>query len=91
VDACAVGEGVISSFVTFTERNGPNARDYCGYAAWSGTSFAAPKVSGAIIALAAAKDLTVAEAADVVLDQDTNRTVPDLGVLVADTEVGSPT
>ncbi len=92
VDACAVGEGVRSSFVSFSERSGQrDDRDYLGYAAWSGTSFAVPKVAGAIAALAMAKDgLTLAEAADTVLDQDTNRTVPDLGVVVPDDALGPP-
>ncbi len=92
VDACAVGEGVRSSFVTFTERSGQrDDREYSGFAAWSGTSFATPKVAGAIAALATAKeDMSIPDAADAVLDQDINRTVPDLGVIVPDEAIGPP-
>ena len=90
VDACAVGEGISSSFVSFDHSKDSGDRDFFGYAVWSGTSFAAPNVAGGIAALAAMKeeDVSVAEAADVILDQDTNPTMPDLGVIVSDEALG---
>ncbi|MGH3342614.1 MAG: S8 family peptidase [Carbonactinosporaceae bacterium] len=66
VDAYAVGERVASSFVSFDdERPG---RDFAGYAEWSGTSFAAPQVAGAIAGLAARTGCTAVDAAHAVLD-----------------------
>jgi subtilisin family serine protease len=52
VDACAPAVDVVSTFfMEFTDdvdsANGLNA-EYRGWAAWSGTSFAAPKVAGVI-------------------------------------------
>ncbi|MEV0349202.1 S8/S53 family peptidase [Nonomuraea sp. NPDC050680] len=72
VDACARGEWLASSFL---ERD-----DFTGFAVWSGTSFATALVAGAIAA--AAKDLPVKEAAGRVLDPETTRQIPDLGVLI---------
>jgi subtilisin family serine protease len=84
VDACAVGEGVTSSFVDFTGRDATPDDDFAGYARWSGTSFAAPKVTGAIAAVALAKpDLEISDAADQILDHEGNRTMADLGVIVS--------
>lgn len=88
VDACAVGERVTSSFVTF---DGPVAStgDYdqdrfSGYAVWSGTSFATPVVAGTIAAIMASDDVTATVAADRVLDAASAvRSMPDLGVVVA--------
>jgi subtilisin family serine protease len=53
-----------------------------GFATWSGTSFAAPAVAGAIAGLIAAEGLPAAAAADRVLDPMTEPTLPDLGVHV---------
>jgi subtilisin family serine protease len=56
VDAWAPGEHVASSFVTFDGPEPPRCDIdpdcFRGYATWSGTSFAAPGVSGAIAARA---------------------------------------
>jgi subtilisin family serine protease len=86
VDACAPGVGITSCFVRF---DGPRPRvrgidpdDFRGYAAWSGTSFAAPAVAGAIAGLAAAEDLPAVVAADRILDPGGRRVLPDLGVAV---------
>jgi subtilisin family serine protease len=86
VDACAPGVGVTSCFVRF---DGPRPRvrgidpdDFAGYATWSGTSFAAPVVAGAIARLAGGEGLSGAEAAARVLDPARRRTLPDLGVLI---------
>ncbi|MFF5208102.1 S8 family serine peptidase [Streptosporangium sp. NPDC000396] len=72
VDACARGEWLTSAFL---ERGA-----FHGYAHWSGTSFAAAVVSGAIAA--AARDRTPKEAAEHVLDPLRSRQIPDLGVVV---------
>lgn len=79
VDACAIGVDVSSTFVTFEDEDGP---DFQGYATWSGTSFAAPRVAGAIAHLAATKDISAADAAELLLDPDTNVRIPDLGTVV---------
>jgi subtilisin family serine protease len=47
VDACAPGVDVLSTYLFHEETGGPR-RSYDGYATWSGTSFAAPKVAAAI-------------------------------------------
>jgi subtilisin family serine protease len=85
VDAATPGVGVTSAFVTF---NGSRPRlgsidpdDFRGYASWSGTSFTAPAVTGAIAARMATDDLPATEAADRILDPSVARTLPDLGVL----------
>lgn len=90
VDACAPGVGVASSFVRF---DGPRPRsqqrvsgidpdEFLGYATWSGTSFAAPVVAGAIARMAAAEDLPPTVAADRVLSAAGALTLPDLGVII---------
>lgn len=72
VDACARGEWLTSAFL---ERG-----EFGGYASWSGTSFAAALVAGAIAD--AARDMPAAQAAKLVLDPQATRQIPDLGVLV---------
>ncbi|WP_424529990.1 S8 family peptidase [Sphaerisporangium viridialbum] len=72
VDACARGEALTSSFVDF--------QHFHSYAVWSGTSFAAAVVAGAIAA--AARHMSPGEAANHVLDPGHGRRFPDLGVLV---------
>lgn len=47
VDVSVVGAGVLSTFLDF---DGPK-EEFRGWARWSGTSFAAPRVAGAIAAL----------------------------------------
>ncbi|HKQ61506.1 MAG TPA: S8 family serine peptidase, partial [Candidatus Polarisedimenticolaceae bacterium] len=47
VDCCAPGVGIVSTFVTR-----PGEGFASGYAAWTGTSMAAPAVAGTIAALA---------------------------------------
>ncbi|GII87157.1 serine protease [Sphaerisporangium siamense] len=72
VDACARGEDLTSSFVDFAP--------FRSYASWSGTSFSAALVAGAIAA--AARHMPPAEAAAHVLDPGRGRRFPDLGVFV---------
>jgi len=86
VDACSIGERVASCFVTF---DGPDPStgvydddNFTGYAEWSGTSFAAPRVLGAIAAAALEHGISTGAAADRVLDPDATRAMPDLGVVV---------
>lgn len=94
VDACAVGEGVTSTFVTF---NGPQrpSGDYdpdrfVGYARWSGTSFAAPRFAAAIAARVTAKSEPASHAADALLDPTGRRSFPDLGVALDDAPGTTP-
>lgn len=84
VDASTVGENVISSFFTFDGPVGASStpEDFTGYAAWSGTSFAAPRVAGAIAARAAAQGVSASAAAAEILDPTEHPSMPDLGVLV---------
>jgi subtilisin family serine protease len=87
VDACAPGVGVTSCFVRFDGPRPPvrgiDPDAFAGYAAWSGTSFAAPAVAGTIARLACSEDLPVPAAADRLLDPARQRALPDLGVILA--------
>ncbi|MEU5862805.1 S8/S53 family peptidase [Nonomuraea sp. NPDC047529] len=72
VDACARGDWLTSSFL--------DTGEFGGYAAWSGTSFAAALVSGAVAD--AARSEPAKEAVERLLDSRRSRQIPDLGVLV---------
>jgi subtilisin family serine protease len=48
VDACAPGIDVVSTYFANHTETSPPERVFDGWAAWSGTSFAAPKVVGAL-------------------------------------------
>jgi subtilisin family serine protease len=74
VEACAVGADVPGAFPL------PDGRP--GYARWSGTSFAAPVVTGAIARAAARHGIPAADAADLVLDP-TGRHEAGLGIVIA--------
>jgi subtilisin family serine protease len=74
VEACAVGQDVHSAYTS--------ADGSAGFARWSGTSFAAPVVTGAIAALAAQRGVDVATAADLLLDP-TARHESGLGTVIS--------
>lgn len=75
VDACAVGADVCGPFIN-------DGHEFFGYAEWSGTSFAAPRVAGAVAGFAASKHLSAIEAADTLLDSASRVCHPDFGVVV---------
>ncbi len=79
VDACTVGSDVIGPFITDTT---PDGRKFDGYARWSGTSFAAPRVAGTVASLIATRQLTASEAIAFLLDPASRPTRPDFGVVV---------
>jgi subtilisin family serine protease len=58
----------------------PDGEIELGYATWSGTSFAAPYVAGAIARLSNEKDITAREAAEVLLNTANPDADPELGV-----------
>ncbi|WP_101788490.1 S8 family peptidase [Nonomuraea indica] len=72
VDACARGEWLTSTYL--------EGGEFGGYAAWSGTSFAAALVAGAVAD--AARDRPPQEAARMLLDPGEARQIRDLGALV---------
>jgi hypothetical protein len=81
VDCSTVGEGILSTYVegaqspAFTddpETFGPNA-----FARWSGTSFAAPQVTGAIARIAQTQGISARQAYIALLA--TGRPLPDFG------------
>jgi Subtilase family len=95
VDACAVGVDVVSTF--FDESAGelaqvelaphpwsnqPIPARFPGFARWSGTSFAAPAVAGAIVAAAWSWQVSTTEAAGRMLRDWHRYRLPDLGVVV---------
>ncbi|MEN3361896.1 MAG: hypothetical protein V7637_5878 [Mycobacteriales bacterium] len=95
VDACSTGVDVVSTF--FDESAGelpqvnlaphpwstqPIPARFPGFARWSGTSFAAPAVSAAIVAAAWSWQVTAAEATSRLLRDWNKYRLPDLGVLV---------
>lgn len=79
VDACAIGEDVAGPFVSCHTSEGQN---FAGYASWSGTSFAAPQLAGAIAQLALSKELSARDAAELLLDPATAHRRADLGVVI---------
>lgn len=97
VDACAAGTGVQSGFLhwhgalqppgadahhpTAADGEGVVKGDFEGWATWSGTSFATPRVAGAIAALMG-DGMDARSAVAVVLRRPGLRTVPGCGVVV---------
>ena len=85
VDACTPGVDVVSTFFTdFDDRCqccGSVVQEFRGWASWSGTSFSAPKVAGALAREMYLHGGTAAEAWRR-LSAPSRHRVPDLGVLV---------
>ena len=79
VDANAPGVDVAGPFA---QRKSSGELEL-GYARWSGTSFAAPYVTGAIAQLSNEKDMSAREAAEVLLNTANPDADPDFGVEVA--------
>jgi hypothetical protein len=81
VDASAVGTDVVGPFIIGGDDAG---YEFNGFARWSGTSFAAARVSGTIAEFVARHGVSAVEAADILLDPATGPSQPDLGVNVAE-------
>jgi Subtilase family len=84
VDACAPGTKIHGAFVEFDETpaDPTNGRTFKRGALWSGTSFAAPAVSAAILALAERDGIPVREAAYRLIDDPARPRIHDGGTLV---------
>lgn len=82
VDACTIGDQVVSSFFTYDGTGPAGNETFNGFATWSGTSFAAPRVAAAIATIVAFDDVPAPRAAARLLHAATNPSMPDLGVLV---------
>lgn len=86
VDASAPGVGVISTFVFHdgpaTEMGGFDPDRFEGWAMWSGTSFAAPKVAAAIAVEMNRSGVDAATAAHAVVYAPGLYRIPDYGVVV---------
>jgi subtilisin family serine protease len=85
VDCCTPAVDVLSSFLEFSESGGDAGRTpqaFKGWATWSGTSFAAPKVAGEIVAVKTRDGLPSAAAAAQKLLAGP-KWLPDLGVVLA--------
>jgi hypothetical protein len=82
VDACAPAVDVVSTFFNdFTEKFGERPRrSYREWARWSGTSFAAPKIAGAIAQEMYVSQVSAKEAWQRLSSTDRLR-MPDLGVV----------
>jgi subtilisin family serine protease len=81
VDCASVGEGILSTFVEGRESyeftGDPDTFGTNPFARWSGTSFAAPQVAGAVARLMQEHDLTARQALARLLAG--GRPVPDFG------------
>ena len=81
VDCSAVGEGIVSTYVQGTESEeldpSPDVFGADAWAVWSGTSFAAPQVAGAVARLAEEDGLAPREALQRLVSGC--RTLPDYG------------
>jgi hypothetical protein len=85
VRACAPGVDLLSAFfrdVDGTEAGPAVPGHFDGWALWSGTSFAAPVVVGALAATMAAVGCSAAEAVNRVIDAPALMRIPYLGTVV---------
>lgn len=81
VDACATAVDLVGPFPRFPDGDAP---EFDGWAIWSGTSFAAPKVSGEIAArLSTRRFATARDAAASLVNDPTRQHLPGLGTLLA--------
>jgi subtilisin family serine protease len=76
VNASAPGVDVVGPF----PQRRPDGEIELGFARWSGTSFAAPHVAGAIAHLVNTQKITAREASDILLNTAKPDTDPDYGV-----------
>jgi subtilisin family serine protease len=87
VDVCAGGVDVLGPLCSFDENDrhdrDDEAETFTGWATWSGTSFAAPKVTGRIAQLAMEEEISPRQAAELVIrDPDLPR-IRGLGTYVS--------
>lgn len=80
VDGCSLGTDVWSAFVHYPAPTPPQA--FAGGAEWSGTSFAAPRVSAAVAVLAQSRRVDVRSAAHRLLFTGSQPDVAGVGRLV---------
>jgi Subtilase family len=81
VDACAMAVDLVGPFPRFPDGDQP---EFDGWAIWSGTSFAAPKVTGEIAArLSTRRFGTARDAAASLVNDPTRQHLPGLGTLLA--------
>lgn len=84
VDCSTVGEGVLSTYVEGTESHviddRPDTFPVDAWATWTGTSFAAPQIAGAVARLADERSITPREALRELLRN--GRSIPDFGLAV---------
>ncbi|MFP5377758.1 MAG: S8 family peptidase [Acidimicrobiia bacterium] len=88
VRACAPGVDLLSTFFQGYDGDEPAGEDgvdndrYEGWALWSGTSFSAPVVAGALARAMAAEGCTAAGAVKRVVDEPGLMRIPNLGTVV---------
>ncbi len=84
IDACAPGTKVHGAFVEFDETpaDPTTGRTFKGGAHWTGTSFATPAVTAAILCLAARDGIPAKEAAYRLIDAPDRLRIMDAGTLV---------
>jgi subtilisin family serine protease len=91
VDCCAPGVDIVSTFLTYDETTrelspptmpGRTPHDFRGWAVWSGTSFAAPYVAGAVAARRSEHGFATASEAVADLFGTAAATLAGLGVVI---------
>lgn len=85
VDCSTVGEGVVSMYPEGVESHeldpAPDAFSADAWAVWTGTSFAAPQIAGAVARLADERKISPRDALRELLSS--GRRIPDFGIAVA--------
>ncbi|MDQ4098459.1 MAG: S8 family serine peptidase, partial [Actinomycetota bacterium] len=88
VRACAPGVDLLSTFFQgwngdlLLGADGIDPDDFAGWAIWSGTSFSAPVVAGALARMMMAEGLSAQAAVKRVIDAPSLMRIPDLGTVV---------